>query len=75
MYLSRQLLTFQYIHVLSVFFLLSDFLPYGPDSSDSILDGDDTTTPNLPCFTSIHFVGQKHKYLTVSYALYFFHSF
>ncbi|XP_071150206.1 uncharacterized protein [Mytilus edulis] len=44
----------------------SEFMAFGEPTADSRLYGDDVSTNNLGCFTSIPFLGDSYKYLTFS---------
>ena len=46
--------------------LISDFLAYGSEVSDTQLRGDDRSSPRLRCFAAIPFLGTTHSYLRVS---------
>ncbi|XP_063411483.1 uncharacterized protein LOC134694404 [Mytilus trossulus] len=44
----------------------SEFIAFGEPTGDSRLYGDDVSTNNLRCFTSIPFLGDSYNYLTFS---------
>ncbi|VDI73639.1 Hypothetical predicted protein, partial [Mytilus galloprovincialis] len=44
----------------------SEFMAFGETTGDSRLYGDDVSTYNLGCFTSIPFLGDSYSYLTFS---------
>ncbi|XP_071153468.1 uncharacterized protein [Mytilus edulis] len=44
----------------------SEFMAFGETTADSRLYGDDVSTYNLGCFTSIPFLGDSYSYLTFS---------
>lgn len=50
---------------------IAEFMAFGEPTADSRLYGDDVSTNNLRCFTSIPFLGDRYSYLTVS--VYTFH--
>ncbi|VDI67896.1 Hypothetical predicted protein [Mytilus galloprovincialis] len=44
----------------------AEFMAFGEPTADSRLYGDDVSTNNLGCFTSIPFLGDRYNYLTFS---------
>ncbi|VDI38554.1 Hypothetical predicted protein [Mytilus galloprovincialis] len=54
------------VHTTSAAARASEFISFGEPTADSRLFGDDVSTNNLECFTSIPFLGDSYNYLTFS---------